>query len=69
MYPLAIFGLGPPELLLLFLIILVVFGAGKIPQIGSGLGKGIRNFRKAVKGEEEEESGTPPPKDEPKSQP
>ncbi|MFO1462698.1 MAG: twin-arginine translocase TatA/TatE family subunit [bacterium] len=65
MYPLAIFGLGPPEMLLLFLIILVVFGAGKIPQIGSGLGKGIRNFRKAVKGDEEESQETPPPKDPP----
>ncbi len=63
MYPLAIFGLGPPELLLLFLIILIVFGAGKIPQIGSGLGKGIRNFRKAVKGEEEDETAATPPKD------
>ena len=52
MYPLAIFGLGPPELLLLFLIILIIFGVGKIPQIGSGLGKGIRNFRNAVKGED-----------------
>ena len=64
MYPLAIFGLGPPELLLLLVIVLVIFGAGKIPQIGSGLGKGIRNFRKAVKGEEEGET-TPPPKDPP----
>ena len=62
MNPLAIFGLGPPELLLLFLIILVVFGAGKIPQIGSGLGKGIRNFRKAVKGEEGDETPPPPGK-------
>lgn len=63
MYPLAIFGLGPPELILLFVIILIIFGAGKIPQIGSGLGKGIRNFRKAVKGEEEgaPESKDPPP--------
>ena len=64
MYPLAIFGLGPPELLLLLVIVLVIFGAGKIPQIGSGLGKGIRNFRKAVTGEEEGET-TAPPKDPP----
>ena len=60
MYPLAIFGLGPPELLLLLLIILIVFGAGKIPQIGSGLGKGLRNFRKSVKGEEENPPPPPP---------
>jgi len=65
MYPLAIFGLGPPELLLLFLIILIVFGAGKIPQIGSGLGKGIRNFRKAVKGDAEDETPPPPSKNPP----
>lgn len=61
MYPLAIFGLGPPELLLLLLIILIVFGAGKIPQIGSGLGKGLRNFRKSVKGEDENDAPPPPP--------
>ena len=60
MYPLAIFGLGPPELLLLLLIALVVFGAGKIPQIGSGLGKGLRNVRKAVTGEDENDPPPPP---------
>ncbi len=42
------FGLGLPELLLIFLIVLVVFGASKLPQIGEGLGKGIKNFKKAV---------------------
>lgn len=63
MYPLAIFGLGPPELLLLFLIVFIIFGAGKIPQIGSGLGKGLRNFRKAIKGEDEESESKPPSKD------
>ena len=60
MYPLAIFGLGPPELILLFLIILIIFGAGKIPQIGASLGKGIRNFRKGVKGQEDEAAPTAP---------
>lgn len=59
MYPLAIFGLGPPELILLFLIILIIFGAGKIPQIGASLGRGIRNFRKGVKGQEDEADPTP----------
>ncbi|HCU25384.1 MAG TPA: twin-arginine translocase TatA/TatE family subunit [Deltaproteobacteria bacterium] len=57
------FGLGPPELLLLFVVILLVFGVGKLPAIGSNLGKGLRNFKKAVKGEEEEESEPPPPSD------
>jgi sec-independent protein translocase protein TatA len=43
------FGLGMPELLVILVIILVIFGAGKLPQIGAGLGKGIKNFKKATK--------------------
>ena len=42
------FGLGWFELVVIFLIVLVVFGAGRLPEIGSGLGKGIMNFKKAV---------------------
>ena len=42
------FGIGMPELLVILVIILVIFGAGKLPQIGEGLGKGIRNFKKAT---------------------
>lgn len=42
-------GLGVPELAIIFLIIIVLFGANKIPQIGKGLGEGIRNFKKGVK--------------------
>ena len=38
-------SLGLPELLVIFAIILVVFGAGKLPQLGKGLGEGISNFR------------------------
>ena len=45
------FGLGVPELLLILLIVVVVFGASRLPQIGEGLGKGIKNFRKAVQEE------------------
>ncbi len=44
-----------PELLVILVIILIIFGAGKLPQIGEGLGKGIRNFRKATKDKEQEE--------------
>ena len=42
-------SLGLPELLVIFLIVLVIFGAGKIPQVGRGIGEGIRNFRDAMK--------------------
>jgi len=41
-------GLGWFELVVIFLIVLIVFGAGRLPEIGSGLGKGIMNFKKAV---------------------
>ena len=42
------FGIGAPELLIVLIIVLIIFGAGKLPSIGSGLGSGIRNFRKAM---------------------
>ncbi len=56
------FGLGMPELLVILVIILIVFGAGKLPQIGEGLGKGIRNFKKSVKSEEENHGNDSSPK-------
>lgn len=46
-------GLGMPELLVTLVIILIIFGAGKLPEIGAGLGKGIKNFRKASLGQDE----------------
>ncbi len=48
------FGMGPTELIVIFLIILILFGANRLPEIGRGLGKGIKNFRKSLKGEDEE---------------
>ena len=45
------FGLGFYELLFILLIVLIVFGPGKLPQIGSGLGKAIRDFKKGISGE------------------
>lgn len=42
------FGLGMPELIIILVIILIIFGAGKLPQIGEGMGKAIRNFKKAT---------------------
>ena len=47
------FGLGMPELIIILVIIVIIFGAGKLPEIGSGIGKGIKNFKKATRDEEE----------------
>jgi sec-independent protein translocase protein TatA len=41
-------GMGMPELIIILVIVLVIFGAGKLPEIGAGLGKGIKNFKKAT---------------------
>jgi len=46
------FGLGTTELLLILLIVVLMFGAGKIPQLGAGLAKGIKNFRKTMSDDE-----------------
>lgn len=51
------FGLGATELLIILALVLVLFGAGKLPQLGRGLGEGIRNFKRGLKGGEDE---TPP---------
>ena len=42
------FGLGTQEMLIILALVMIVFGAGKLPQIGSSLGKGIRNFKQGV---------------------
>ena len=48
-------SLGVPELVIIFLIIIVLFGASRLPQIGKGIGEGIRNFKKGMKEGEEPE--------------
>lgn len=50
------FGLGLQELLVILVIALVIFGPSKLPQIGSGLGKAIRDFKKGVTGDDSEDS-------------
>ena len=47
------FGFGMPELVVILVIVLVVFGAGRLPEIGGALGKSIRNFKKASDGKDE----------------
>lgn len=64
------FGLGVPELMVILVIALVIFGPSKLPQIGSGLGKAIRDFKKGVSSNEDEEpakeSKKEPPEDLPR---
>jgi len=67
-------GLGFGELVILLIIVLLVFGAGKLPQIGDALGKSIKNFKRAANGKDEIdvtprkeiENGAPPKSDLPK---
>jgi sec-independent protein translocase protein TatA len=59
------FGIGIPELLIILVIILIIFGVGKLPEIGSALGKGIKNFKKSVS-DNNDTTGTPVKKEEDK---
>ncbi len=47
------FGIGMPELLVILVIIFIIFGAGKLPEIGTALGKGIQSFKKATRAPDE----------------
>jgi len=49
-------GIGFPELMIILVIIMIIFGAGKLPEIGSAFGYSIRNFKKSMK-EAEEDTG------------
>ncbi len=59
------FGLGLPELLIILVIVLILFGTAKLPQIGSGLGQAIRDFKKGI-GKEKLEDFTKEEKTAPK---
>lgn len=48
------FGLGTQELLIILVLVMIIFGAGKLPQVGGALGKGLRNFKKGMNDAEEE---------------
>jgi sec-independent protein translocase protein TatA len=47
------FGLGMQELLIIMVVVVIIFGAGRIPQLGSALGKGITNFKKSISSNDE----------------
>lgn len=47
------FGLGTQELLIILVLVMIIFGAGKLPQVGGALGKGLRNFKKGMNDAEE----------------
>ena len=55
------FGFGPMELVLILAIVVVIFGASKLPQLGRGLGEGISNFRDGIKGKDDK--ALPKPED------
>ena len=59
-------NLGAPELILIFLVVLVLFGAKKIPELAQGLGKGVKEFRKAMKDVQDEVEQDPSKKTEDK---
>ena len=59
------FGIGAQELVIILVIVLIIFGAGKLPEIGSALGKGIKNIKKTMN-DNNEIDNQPPKKEEDK---
>ncbi len=57
-------NLGFSELIIIFLIVVVLFGASRLPQLGRGLGEGIRNFRKGISQDEAKDPAVEAPRDE-----
>lgn len=54
-------GLGPSELVVILLLVVLIFGATKIPQLGRGLGEGITNFKRGLREGNEGSTESPPP--------
>jgi sec-independent protein translocase protein TatA len=55
------FGIGVPELLILLVVVLLVFGARRLPEMGRSLGRGMREFKEAVTGKDDEDRPELPP--------
>jgi sec-independent protein translocase protein TatA len=49
------FNLGFPEMVLLFVIVILIFGTSRLPELGRGIGEGIRNFKKSLRDDDQEE--------------
>jgi len=60
------FGIGAQELIIILVIVLIIFGAGKLPEIGSALGKGIKNFKKTMNPDNNEIENQPSKKEDEK---
>ena len=58
-------SLGMTEILIILFVVLLLFGGRKIPELARGLGEGLRNFRTAVKGDDEKNRGAGPPEAKP----
>ena len=50
------FGLGFPEIILILVIVILIFGTSRIPELGRGLGEGIRNFKKSVRSDDDRDA-------------